>query len=115
MISDIRILVKHTSSLPATVLNWLLTAVDDEYGLYSVSLCIYLFISVRPECSLPRFLFYTVCVQSETLFQFHIGPKQKVFIFQAYFSYFENMKVGLCYLHAVCISVNPSPFHFLIA
>jgi hypothetical protein len=30
-------------------------------------------------------------------------------IYLAYFPYFKKMKVGLCDLHALCVSVHPPP------
>jgi hypothetical protein len=30
----------------------------------------------------------------------------------AHFPYFDKIKVGLCDLHAVCVSVNPPPINF---
>jgi hypothetical protein len=40
-------------------------------------------------------------------YNFTQNTVQSAQYFLAYFPYFEEIKVGLCDLHAVCVSVNP--------
>jgi hypothetical protein len=61
----------------------------------------------EPDMEINLLLVFCFCF-SQCRYEF----RTKMRYFLVYFPYFEKMKVGLCDLNAVCVSVNPPPINF---